>query len=121
MDRKLVELVRRRSPGRCEYCMLLEGWVPEPFQIDHILAEQHGGPTQEDNLALCCAHCNRQKGPNLAGFDVLTGQVIPLFHPRHQTWSDHFEWAGAFLLGRTPPGRATIGALDLNAVTMVFL
>ena len=39
-----------------------------------------------------------------------------LFHPRQDEWNDHFEWIPDFLevLGRTPTGRATIQALQLN-------
>jgi 5-methylcytosine-specific restriction endonuclease McrA len=41
--------------------------------IDHIIAEQHGGATIADNLALACLHCHRPKGPNIASIDVETG------------------------------------------------
>jgi hypothetical protein len=40
---------------------------PAPFQIDHIIARQHGGATELENLALACIHCNRFKGPNMLG------------------------------------------------------
>jgi hypothetical protein len=41
---------------------------------------------------------------------------MPLFHPRRQTWADHFRWTdnGLYLAGLTPVGRATIAALQLN-------
>jgi 5-methylcytosine-specific restriction endonuclease McrA len=55
---------------------------PLPFQIDHILAEKHGGETVESNLALSCPHCNRFKGPNIAGVDPATAQLTRLFDPR---------------------------------------
>jgi len=42
---------------------------PAPFQIDHIIARQHGGKAELENLALSCIHCNRFKGPNVAGVD----------------------------------------------------
>jgi len=38
-----------------------------------------------------------------------------LFNPRTDNWSDHFEWQGASIAGRTPVGRATAGLLDFNA------
>src|SRR5271166_4827055 len=53
---------------------------------------QHGGLTVLDNLALSCLHCNRHKGPNIAGTDPRTGEVVRLFHPRNDQWSVHFEW-----------------------------
>ena len=38
---------------------------PAPFQIDHIIARQHGGTADEQNLALACIHCNRFRGLTL--------------------------------------------------------
>jgi hypothetical protein len=84
------------------------------FPIDHIIAQQHRGPTRADNLALACVNCNAHKGPNIAGIDPETGATVPLFHPRRDRWPDHFEWRGAELVGRTPVGRATIVVLDIN-------
>ena len=34
-------------------------------QIDHIIAQQHGGTNEENNLCLCCLRCNLKKGPTL--------------------------------------------------------
>jgi HNH endonuclease len=66
------EIERRSRPSglatrnsRCEYCRLSSALHPTPFQIDHIIARQHGGGTTLENLA----HCNRYKGPNIAGID----------------------------------------------------
>ena len=84
------------------------------FPIDHIIAQQHGGPSTEDNLALACFFCNSAKGPNLAGLDPETGRLVPLFHPRRQKWSRHFRLAGPMLVGRTPCGRATVAVLAMN-------
>jgi 5-methylcytosine-specific restriction endonuclease McrA len=44
------------------------------IQIDHIIARQHGSRTELDNLALACVHCNRFKGPNVAGLDPDTNE-----------------------------------------------
>ena len=71
------------------------------LQIDHILTRQHGGETNLENLALACVHCNQRKGPNIAGRDPVTGEVVRLFHPRQDLWRDHFEWDGPDLVGRT--------------------
>jgi hypothetical protein len=59
-------------------------------------------------------HCNKHKGPNIAGIDVTSGRIVPLFHPRKQVWSRHFVWDGPFLTGRTQSGRATIHVLAIN-------
>jgi 5-methylcytosine-specific restriction endonuclease McrA len=48
-----------------------------PFEIDHIIAESHGGPTAAQNLALACYHCNSFKGANLAGIDPQRQQHVP--------------------------------------------
>jgi hypothetical protein len=107
--------VRERAAGRCEYCLVSDSDVLIPHEPDHVVAEQHGGETSEQNLALACFHCNRFKGPNLASVDPETRQLAPLFHPRTQIWSEHFELNAAHILGRTPTGRATVFLLRLNA------
>jgi hypothetical protein len=78
------------------------------FHVDHIVARQHGGESVLKNLALACMHCNQRKRPNIAGRDPGTGEIVHLFHPRRDKWSDHFEWNGAYLIGKTQIGRATI-------------
>ncbi len=88
---------------------------PLPFQIDHILAEKHGGETVEENLALACPHCNRFKGPNIAGRDPGTAELTRLFETRRYSWVDHFLLDGPRLTGKTPIGRATIQVLAMNA------
>jgi len=110
----LKGLVRRRAIGACEYCRMPEVVHDLPFQIDHIIARQHGGLAVADNLALACAWCNSHKGPNLAGIDPEGGRLVPLFHPRRDRWEDHFGWRGPIVLGLTPEGRATIHVLDMN-------
>jgi hypothetical protein len=62
-----------------------------PFQIDHIIARQHGGQTRSNNLALACTRCNLNKGPNIAGIDAKSGALVPLYHPRLDRWSEHFR------------------------------
>jgi len=85
------------------------------FEIDHIIAEQHQGPTVPANLALACFACNHHKGPNLAGIDARTGKRVGLFHPRRHKWRRHFRWGGPILVGRTPIGRATVAVLGINS------
>jgi hypothetical protein len=121
MQPHLVALVRHRAGFRCEYCHFPESFSGLNFQMDHIIAERHGGPTESENLALSCIYCNSYKGPNLSGIDAETGKIVRLFHPRRDQWSDHFQWDGALLLGRTPTGRATIGVLRINEGVAVSL
>jgi hypothetical protein len=48
------------------------------FEIDHIIAIKHNGPTTPANLALACSYCNNYKGPNIAGIDPRSGSVVRL-------------------------------------------
>ncbi len=114
MDHATEQAIRNRAGHRCEYCHFPELFAEVPFHLDHVIAQQHGGPTQLENLALACAFCNRFKGPNLSGVDPQTQRIELLFHPRRERWADHFHWNGAMLIGRTPSGRATIQTLRLN-------
>jgi hypothetical protein len=91
------------------------------FEIDHVIARKHGGPTVAENLALACFFCNNRKGPNLSGIDPRTGRTVPLFHPRRQSWHRHFRWNGPVLEGKTQAGRATIAVLEMNLPVRVAL
>lgn len=84
------------------------------FEIDHIVARKHGGPTETDNLALCCGQCNLHKGTNLSDIDPVTGRMTRLFHPRRDRWAEHFRWERLTIVGTTPVGRVTVAVLQLN-------
>jgi 5-methylcytosine-specific restriction endonuclease McrA len=114
MKRSLQELVRQRAGNRCEYCHVPQERDRLPFEIDHIVAQDHSGTTSLINLCLCCFACNRHKGPNIAGVDPESNKIVPLFNPRRHTWARHFRWHGPVLVGRTPRGRATIRVLKIN-------
>jgi hypothetical protein len=114
LNADLIRKVSERAGNRCEYCRLYSAFHPAPFQIDHIIARQHGGKTELDNLALACIHCNRFKGPNVAGLDPATNEVVRLFHPRRDKWTEHFTWHGPELKALTPVGRVTIAVLAIN-------
>ena len=114
MDETLRQLVRSRAALRCEYCHLPEHMTEAPFQIDHIIAIKHRGPTRSENLAWSCFYCNSFKGPNLSGWDDVDKCVTRLFHPRTDEWERHFLWHGARLVGRTAIGRVTIEVLAIN-------
>jgi hypothetical protein len=99
---------------RCEYCGIPFPNYRLPFQIDHIIARQHGGTAELANLALSCLHCNRHKGPNIAGRDWETDEIQRLFHPRKDFWTEHFQLDGAVLVGLTAIGRVTVQVLAMN-------
>src|SRR5262245_16046048 len=114
MDAALENLVWQRAGSCCEYCQLAQECSSIPFEIDHIIARQHGGKTVASNLALACFADNHHKGPNLGGIDPKTGKKVWLFNPRRHKWQRHFRWDGPILLGRTAIGRTTIAVLAVN-------
>ena len=115
-------LVRQRAGNRCEYCGLRQEVIPASrFHIEHIQAKKHGGTDDPANLGLACISCNLSKGPNLAGIDALSSNMVALFHPRQDLWATHFERIGALIVGRTPTGRATVAVLNMNAPENVDL
>ncbi len=114
MDETLRQFVQDRANGVCEYCHFPETHSFNPFQVDHIIADKHDGPTVEWNLAWSCFYCNTYKGPNVAGWDAGEDAIVRLYHPRKDAWSDHFEWNGSILIGETQLGRVTINVLRIN-------
>lgn len=119
IDVALRGLVRERAVGLCEYCGISERLTLAEHEIDHVIAVKHGGKTVADNLALCCAVCNRFKGSDIASIDPETGQLTPLFHPRTDRWADHFRVQGGEILGLTARGRVTIHLLQMNRPTRI--
>jgi len=117
----LRDLVARTARHRCGYCLTQEAVVGTPMVIDHIIPESLGGPTEEANLWLACLLCNAHKSDRITALDANTGETLRLFNPRQQTWVEHFEWTpeGDRIVGRTPIGRATVIALQLNRPSLV--
>jgi 5-methylcytosine-specific restriction endonuclease McrA len=114
MDAGTREFVRRRAAYRCEYCLLHQEHSELTHHIEHIIAKQHGGTDEASNLALACHRCNLRKGPNLTAIDPVTRDIVPLFHPRHNGWAEHFVLEGERVVGLTAVGRATIELLAMN-------
>ena len=46
--------------------------------------------------------------------DPATEKLVSIFHPRKQSWDDHFRWNGFRIVGRTSTGRATVSGLKMN-------
>jgi hypothetical protein len=114
MDAAPTRLVWDRAGDRCEYCQLAQADSTLPFEVDHVIARKHGGPTAAGNLALSCFYCNSHKGPNIAGRDPRTRTITRLYHPRRHKWDRHFGWDGPVLVGRTAIGRTTVAVLNIN-------
>ncbi|MBC8330619.1 MAG: HNH endonuclease [Anaerolineae bacterium] len=100
----------------CAYCTTTEANTGQPMTVDHITPQAQGGETAFDNLCFACRRCNEYKGSAIHAEDPLTGETVPLFHPRQQSWGDHFQWdeSGTMLIGLTSIGRATVVALNMN-------
>lgn len=84
------------------------------FHVEHIIPKQHLGTDEIGNLALACDRRNLTKGPNLTAFDPLDSSIVRLFHPRQDTWDEHFSLVGGEILGKSPTGRATAALLQMN-------
>lgn len=123
MDRETITAVWTRARQSCEYCRLPVWAVADTveFEVDHIIAKKHNGPTKLSNLALACFHCNGHKGSDIAGIDPLTRKLTRLFDPRRHSWRRHFRCQGAILVGRTAIGRVTLYVLNMNDPDFVGL
>ena len=110
MTARQKALVFRRANGCCDYCLSQAAFCPDPLSIEHIMPRAAGGSNKSGNLALCCQGCNNIKFTNTAAVDPATGATESLYHPRRQSWEEHFEWVQNFTLvmGLTPTGRATV-------------
>lgn len=108
--------VSTRARGLCEYCRGNSTVSCGDFTVDHIIPVSAGSSDDDSNLALACHGCNARKHSATHADDPLTGKRTPLFHPRLQSWNDHFTWSdqGLEVVPKTPVGRATVQRLDLN-------
>ena len=110
----LRQQVYDRANGCCEYCLIPDTATLATHEIDHIIAEKHGGLTESENLALSCTLCNKYKGSDLASIDSETGEIVPLYHPRQDRWHEHFRLNSAAFTSKTGKGRVTVRLLQLN-------
>jgi hypothetical protein len=51
---------------------------------------------------------------DLASIDPNTQKLEPLFHPRQDTWQEHFHFEKATIYPLTAKGRVTVKLLQLN-------
>jgi HNH endonuclease len=110
----LRRLVVARAEDLCEYCLIAEEDTFYGCEVDHIISEKHGGPTQEDNLANACVFCNQAKGSDVGSIHWETGQFVRLFNPRTDRWAEHFVLVGNRIEGITPIGTVTARLLGFN-------
>jgi len=85
------------------------------FHINHIIPRSKGGATIEANLVLQCPYCSLRKADKTFGIDPITGVKVALFDPLRQQWPEHFVLdAIGGCQGKTPFGRGTVEALQMN-------
>ncbi len=116
ISEKLRQQVIVQADYRCEYCKTSSRLTGIPLVMEHILPRSLGGMDDRENLAASCYRCNEFKGAKTHAVDPETGQLVTLFNPRSQTWTDHFTWVngGTHIAGMTPTAQATVRALRLN-------
>lgn len=117
----LRQLVIAKASSRCEYCLLSQAAQEATFHIDHVVPVTAGGETVLENLALACVSCSLRKAARQKVIDLETGNEVPVYNPRRDTWSQHFRWDGPYLIGLTATGRATVDALAMNRPIIVAI
>ncbi len=113
--------VAERANNRCEYCRLHEDDLFLAFEIDHIVAQKHGGSDDLQNLAYACPHCNQHKGSDLVTILDDAPEFVPLFNPRVHSWEEHFSTSDGEIIPKTSIGRATAKLLQLNNPDLLIL
>ncbi len=111
---QLRRVVAGRTHNCCAYCLQPELFALCSHEIDHVIAEKHGGETVEGNLALACKLCNTYKGSDIASIDPESGEIVRLYQPGRDRWSEHFQLEGSGLMPLTDLARTTVWLLDLN-------
>jgi HNH endonuclease len=114
----LRRLVVKRARNCCEYCLIPQEIVLAKHQVDHVIAEKHGGETVSENLALSCTLCNQAKGSDIASINPETVDIERLYHPRRHHWSEHFRVLedSGIIEPLTGIGRSTVRLLQMNRV-----
>lgn len=110
----LRRFVAERAAGLCEYCLLHESDGYLAFEVEHVIAEKHGGRTSPENLAYACVTCNRRKGSDIGSITEGAGALTRFFNPRLDHWSDLMAVNGARIEPVTDIGEVTIRILALN-------
>ena len=126
MPRKYISIhlkkkIAKRAAHRCEYCKCPKAYSPGPFDMEHIIPVSLEGATNFQNLAYACSGCNSYKSNKIKVTDSLNGDLVSLFHPVKDEWSNHFLWSNDNLkvIGTTPTGRVTVDLLRLNRAELV--
>ncbi len=120
---KQKRAVVRRARDCCEYRRSQARFATQSFSVEHIVPRSRDGETSLGNLALACEGCNSHKHTKVEGYDVITDELVPLYHSRQQNWGHHFRWNDDYTLivGLPPTERTTVKALQLNRKGLINL
>jgi 5-methylcytosine-specific restriction endonuclease McrA len=118
---KVRKQVIERANQECEYCRLHQDDSFLAFEIDHAVPREHGGGDELANLALACPHCNQHKRLRHDTFLDNYQDVVPLFNPRFDTWSDHFRREAGEIIAKTRVGQATVKIFRFNEPDRLIL
>ncbi|MEM1122444.1 MAG: HNH endonuclease [Bacteroidota bacterium] len=123
IPKKVQKELEKLAKGCCEYCKCIEAYIPARHTNEHIIPTSKDGSDQLKNLARACGACNGSKYNFITAIDPISGETVPLFHPRKDNWYAHFKWSDNLLLmeGLTAIGRATIEKLKTNRPETVNL
>lgn len=124
ISQAIQEGVCARAGNRCEFCRIAQDCQVATFSVDHVMPVALGGSSSDENLCLACPRCNANKWTHVSAYDSETGEIVPLFNPRSDAWSEHFRWNPfdiTIIEGLTAQGRATAALLDLNALRCVTI
>ena len=110
----LRRLVAERAEHLCEYCLIHEDDTFFGCEVDHIISEKHGGPTDANNLAYACAVCNRAKGSDIGSIVWRTETFSRFFNPRRDLWAEHFALDRVTIVTLTDLGEVTARILGFN-------
>ena len=121
VSQALQRAIREQFHDCCAYCRTAEFLTATTFELEHILPVSAGGGTTLENLCLACPTCNRYKAARQTAVDPQTGDVVALFHPQQQLWSEHFAWTqnSAEILSLTAIGSATCQLLKMNRPQLI--
>lgn len=111
---QLRRMVEARAHGLCEYCLIHQDDTFFGCEVEHIISQKHGGPSEVTNLAYACLPCNRHKGSDLGSIHRATGNLVRFFHPRRDRWADHFRLDEGRIVPKTEIGEVTVRILRLN-------
>lgn len=113
--------IAERARSRCEYCHAPEQVFNFPFEVEHIQSRSRGGDNAAENLSLACESCNVFESDAITGLDPVEMVDISLFHPRRDSWQEHFavNVEEAVIVGQTAAGRTTVLRLRMNSVFQI--